>query len=48
MNISYESLKDDILLAKTVGYVRMLTRSHRFVIPVQARKFMISNQETEE
>lgn len=48
VNISYESLKDDILLAKTVGYVRMLTRSHRFVIPVQARKFMISNQDTEE
>lgn len=48
VNISYESLKDDILLAKTVGYVRMLTRSHRFVIPVQARKFMPSNQDTEE
>lgn len=48
VNISYESLKDDILLAKTVGYVRMLTRSHRFVIPVQARKFMPSNQDKEE
>lgn len=48
VNISYESLKDDILMAKTVGYVRMLTRSHRFVIPVQARKFMPSNQDKEE
>lgn len=40
VNISYDKLKDDILLSKTVGYVRMLTRSHRFVVPVQARKFM--------
>ncbi|HXF62501.1 MAG TPA: DUF87 domain-containing protein [Caldilineaceae bacterium] len=39
LNISYESLKDDILMAKTPGYMRMLTRSHRFVVPVQARKF---------
>jgi DNA helicase HerA-like ATPase len=39
VNVAYESLKDDILQAKTVGYVRMLTRSHRFVVPVQARKF---------
>lgn len=39
MNVSYESMKDDILRAKTPGYIRMLTRSHRFVVPVQARKF---------
>lgn len=39
VNIAYESLKDDILQAKTVGYIRMLTRSHRFVVSVQARKF---------
>ena len=39
VNIAYDSLKDDILITKTPGYVRMLTRSHRFVIPVQARKF---------
>lgn len=39
VNVAYESLKDDILRAKTPGYVRMLTRSHRFVVPVQARKF---------
>ena len=39
MNVAYESLKDDILQAKTVGYIRMLTRSHRFVVSVQARKF---------
>lgn len=39
MNFAYESLKDDILRAKTPGYIRMLTRSHRFVVPVQAFKF---------
>lgn len=39
MNVAYESMKDDILRAKTPGYIRMLTRSHRFVIPIQALKF---------
>lgn len=39
MNVAYESMKDDILRAKTPGYIRMLTRSHRFVVSVQARKF---------
>lgn len=39
LNISYQSMKDDILQAKTVGYIRMLTRSHRFVVSMQARKF---------
>ncbi len=39
LNVAFGNLKDDILLAKTVGYIRMLTRSHRFVISVQARKF---------
>ena len=39
VNVAYESLKDDILRAKTPGYIRMLTRSHRFVISVQARRF---------
>lgn len=39
MNVAYDSMKDDILRAKTPGYVRMLTRSHRFVVSVQARRF---------
>jgi len=39
VNTAYDSLKDDILQAKTVGYIRMLTRSNRFVISVQAKKF---------
>lgn len=39
VNVAYQSLKDDILLAKTPGYIRMLTRSHRFVVSNQAVKF---------
>lgn len=39
VNVAYESLKNDILQTKTVGYIRMLTRSHRFVVSVQAKKF---------
>jgi hypothetical protein len=39
LNVAYEKFQDDILQAKTPGYLRMLTRSHRFVVPVQAKKF---------
>lgn len=39
LNIAYESMKDDILQAKTPGYIRMLTRSHRFVVSLQANRF---------
>jgi hypothetical protein len=39
LNVAYDSIKDDILQAKTVGYIRMLTRSHRFVVSMQARRF---------
>jgi DNA helicase HerA-like ATPase len=39
MNVAFSSMKDDILRAKTPGYMRMLTRSHRFVVSVQANKF---------
>ena len=42
VNIAYESMKDDIMLTKTPGYIRMLTRSHRFVVPMQAEKFEAS------
>lgn len=45
MNVAYESMKDDILRAKTPGYIRMLTRSHRFVVSVQAHKFEPKNTE---
>jgi hypothetical protein len=36
---SFVGIEGDILRAKTPGYMRMLTMSHRFIIPVQARKF---------
>ncbi len=39
VNVAYQSMKGDILMAKTPGYMRMLTRSNRFVVSVQARKF---------
>lgn len=43
VNIAYNSIKQDILQAKTPGYMRMLTRSHRFVISLQANKFSPTN-----
>ncbi len=46
VNVAYESLKGDILQAKSPGYMRMLTRSHRFVVSVQARKFVPPNAES--
>jgi DNA helicase HerA-like ATPase len=39
LNVTYDSMKNDILQAKTPGYIRMLTRSHRFVVSMQALKF---------
>lgn len=39
VQIAFAGIEDDILRAKTPGYMRMLTLSNRFVIPVQARKF---------
>lgn len=39
LNVAYESMKNDILQAKTTGYIRMLTRSHRFVVSLQSLRF---------
>src|SRR5215211_1269740 len=39
VNVAYDGIKDDILKAKTKGYIQMLTRSHRFVVPVQVKIF---------
>jgi len=39
VNVTYETMKEDILQAKTVGYIRMLTSSHRFVVSMQALRF---------
>lgn len=43
INIAYDSMKGDILQAKTPGYIRMLTRSHRFVVSIQALRFSPPN-----
>jgi uncharacterized protein DUF87 len=37
----YSGLEGDLMQAKQPGYVRMLTKSHRYVVPVQARLFEI-------
>jgi len=39
VQVAFSGCEEDILRAKTPGYMRMLTMSHRFVVPVQARKF---------
>lgn len=44
VNVAYKGLGDDLMRTRTVGYVRMLTRSNRFVVPLQARKFEISKE----
>jgi DNA helicase HerA-like ATPase len=42
MNASFDGFQEDILRCNTRGYMRVLTRSHRFVIPVQAKKFEVT------
>ncbi|MEY8755750.1 ATP-binding protein [Peribacillus frigoritolerans] len=42
VQIAFSGIENDILKAKTPGYMRMLTMSHRFVIPVQANRFEAS------
>ena len=37
--IAFDGVEEDILRARTPGFMRMLTMSHRFVIPVQARLY---------
>ena len=39
VQVAFAGIEDDILRAKTPGYMRMLTMSHRFVVPTQAHKF---------
>jgi len=42
VQVAFAGIEQDILRAKTPGYMRMLTLSNRFVIPVQAHKFEVS------
>lgn len=39
VNSAFKEVKEDLLSVKTPGFARMLTRSHRFVVPVQAKQF---------
>lgn len=42
VQVAFSGIEGDILRARTPGYMRMLTLSHRFVIPTQARRFEIN------
>jgi hypothetical protein len=46
VQIAFDGSEEDIMRSKTPGYMRMLTMSHRFIIPIQANKFeaTISNK----
>ena len=39
INFAFDKFQNDILQSKTPGYARILTQSHKFVVPVQANKF---------
>jgi Helicase HerA, central domain len=39
VQVAFVGIEEDIMKSKTPGYMRMLTMSHRFVIPMQAHKF---------
>lgn len=39
LNVEFLDVEDDILKIKQVGYMRVITNSHRFVIPVQINIF---------
>ena len=39
VQVAFAGAEEDILRAKTPGYMRMLTMSHRFVVPVQSFLF---------
>lgn len=39
VQVAFAGVEQDILRAKTPGYMRMLTMSHRFVVPTQAFRF---------
>ncbi|MFI7332829.1 ATP-binding protein [Micromonospora aurantiaca (nom. illeg.)] len=38
---AFSGVEEEIMRSRTPGYMRMLTQSHRFVIPVQAKKFAV-------
>lgn len=42
LQVAFEGVEQDIMRSKTPGFMRMLTMSNRFVIPVQAKLFTCS------
>jgi len=46
VQVKFAGMEDDIMRSKTPGYMRMLTQSHRFVIPVQVEKFEALSPQT--
>ena len=42
LQVQFDGLQHDILHTRTPGYMRMITFSHRFVIPVQVTEFEAS------
>ncbi|HFO0449531.1 MULTISPECIES: ATP-binding protein [Bacillus cereus group] len=42
VQVAFNGIEADIQKAKTPGYMRILTMSHRFVVPVQTNKFEVS------
>lgn len=44
LQILFDGLQKDITSARTPGYMRMLTFSNRFIIPMQASLFSVSKQ----
>lgn len=40
LQVSFDGIEQDILRAKTPGFMRMLTMSNRFVVPIQAKLYV--------
>ncbi len=41
LQVAFDGIEQDILRAKTPGFMRMLTMSNRFVVPIQAKLFEV-------
>ena len=39
VQVAFAGIEEDIMRARTPGYMRMMTLSHRFIVPVQAKRF---------
>jgi hypothetical protein len=48
VQVAYEGVGQEIMRSKSPGYMRMLTFSHRFVVPMQADRFQASSDSASE